>query len=59
MTITDKLQALARMNDLDAIRLGLLIVLDDVDRALDRRNPGRGMDTLLAKNFPLNKEAVS
>lgn len=59
MTITDKLQALSRMNDLDAIRLGLLIVLDDVDRALDRRNPGRGLDMMLGKDTPINREAVS
>jgi hypothetical protein len=58
VTIADKLQALARMNDLDAIRLGLLIVLDEVDRTLDRRNPGRGMDMLLGKDTPINREAA-
>lgn len=58
MTIHDKLQSLAHMNDLDAIRLGLLIVLDDVDRALDRRNPGRGMDIMLGKDTPINREAA-
>jgi hypothetical protein len=36
----------------------LLIVLDDVDRALDRRNPGRGMDMVLGKDRPLNLDAA-
>lgn len=58
MTIAEKLTALSRMNDLDAIRLGLLIVLDEVDRTLDRRNPGRGLDNLLGKDRPVNLEAA-
>lgn len=55
MTISEKLVVLSRFNDLDQVRLGLLLLLDEVDAQLHRNNPGAWLDSICKRDVPVNE----
>lgn len=58
MTIADKLIVLSKVNDLDRLRLGLLLVLDEIDQERFRRNGG-WLDSILSKDRPINAQETA
>lgn len=56
MTISDKIAALAKINDLDRLLLGLDVVRDEV-RSMIRSKDAAFIDEVLAMR-PTNKEAA-
>lgn len=55
MSLKDKALILSRINDLDHFRLALLVLLDEVDAELHRKDTS-WLDGILKRDVPINPE---
>lgn len=55
MTISEKLIVLSKINDMDRLRLGILLVLDELDAERNRISGG-WLDSILSRDMPINPD---